>query len=540
MNLPRHRLQLRFQTKVLIPVIVIMVMLVLTTLWVINDRITRQLETEAADGLMTADAVFRNSQKIREKNLLLRYADVANEPRFKAVSLLTDPQTGRNDPKTMRNFLVEVVTQLGADVIQYTTADGQVLASASRDGQFDEATIATNTAVDVTKGLDGQPMVDTVTVNDRLLDVVVIPVKDRADIIGALTVGMECGDAVVNEFHQLTRSEVVFIANNRVTATTLPKMGWRPECLAVFQTANATVSPQPILLGGEHYLVLSGYFNTTGNKSPMGYLLLSSYEPALEVLQKTKRTLLNVGLLSVLASALITWALVSRVTKPLRQLRDSAEAIGRGDFTKRVEIESSDECAELAAAFNRMTQNLAGARDQLEQTVETLKSTRAQLTQSEKLSAVGEFVAGVAHELNNPLTTVIGYAELLQQTNKDEKQRRQLEMVEREAHRCHRIVQSLLSFARRHKPERTPAHLNEVITSGLEILAYQMRTSNVEVRTKLAPQFAAGGCRCAPDSTSARQYPQQRPPGDQRIAAGRLDLHLHGGGGRLRAYYDSG
>ena len=208
-------------------------------------------------------------------------------------------------------------------------------------------------------------------------------------------------------------------------------------------------------------------------------------------LRATQEMLLVVGLFGILLSTAIVWFLIGKITQPLRQLRDSAEAVGRGDFSKRVEVASRDECGELAAVFNRMTENLQASRQELEKTVDTLKTTQNQLIQSEKLSGIGEFVAGVAHELNNPLTSVMGFAELLQQSEMAEPQRRYLDMIAKSAKRCTKIVQSLLSFARRHAPERKVVCLNEIVESAVEILQYQMRTSNIEVQTQLDPRLPA-------------------------------------------------
>src|SRR5581483_11389337 len=107
-------------------------------------------------------------------------------------------------------------------------------------------------------------------------------------------------------------------------------------------------------------------------------------------------------------------------------------------------VRYDDECGELARSFNQMTENLKNSREQLEMTVETLKTTQAQLIQSEKLSGIGEFIAGVAHELNNPLTSVMGFSELLQIGDQDPKHRRHLEMIHKSALRCQKIVQALL------------------------------------------------------------------------------------------------
>ncbi len=108
-----------------------------------------------------------------------------------------------------------------------------------------------------------------------------------------------------------------------------------------------------------------------------------------------------------------------------------------------------------------------------------------QLQQTEKLSAIGKLVAGVAHELNNPLTTIIGYSTLLQQNDLPTDFQADLDVIFRQAQRARLIVRDLLTFARRFELETQEVEMNTVITSTLSLMMPQLRVSAVQVKTIL-------------------------------------------------------
>jgi signal transduction histidine kinase/ActR/RegA family two-component response regulator len=111
------------------------------------------------------------------------------------------------------------------------------------------------------------------------------------------------------------------------------------------------------------------------------------------------------------------------------------------------------------------------------------------LAQAEKMSSLGQMISGVAHELNNPLTSILGYAQLLQLKGRDERLPERLELLAREAERCRKIVRSLLSFARARPAERRPLSLNQVVRDVHLLLAYQLRVADVTVELELEPEL---------------------------------------------------
>jgi len=108
-----------------------------------------------------------------------------------------------------------------------------------------------------------------------------------------------------------------------------------------------------------------------------------------------------------------------------------------------------------------------------------------QLVQSAKLSAIGQMISGVAHELNNPLTTVMGYTQLLQAGDLDESVKADLQKIYDDALRAQRIVQDLLTFARQKKPQRAPTDINEAIERTLALRSYELKVENIEIVTEL-------------------------------------------------------
>src|SRR3981081_4042365 len=112
---------------------------------------------------------------------------------------------------------------------------------------------------------------------------------------------------------------------------------------------------------------------------------------------------------------------------------------------------------------------------------EDLRRTQEQLLQSEKMSAVGQLISGVAHELNNPLTAILGYTQLLESETLEPRVAEFIQKLRKQAQRTQRIVQNLLSFARQHKPKRMHVDLRSVVEDTIALRDYDLKVNNIAV-----------------------------------------------------------
>jgi two-component system, NtrC family, sensor kinase len=148
----------------------------------------------------------------------------------------------------------------------------------------------------------------------------------------------------------------------------------------------------------------------------------------------------------------------------------------------------------LAAVGNQIATSIDKSLllEQTREAYERLRLAQEQLLQSEKMAAVGQLISGVAHELNNPLTAILGYSQLLQSQEFPEGRRGDyIDKLYKQAKRTHHIVQSLLSFARQHKPERTAVEINKIVEDTLILREFDMQVASIVVHREFDPKLPA-------------------------------------------------
>jgi len=233
-------------------------------------------------------------------------------------------------------------------------------------------------------------------------------------------------------------------------------------------------------------------------------------EPYEQARTASARQLELTSLLAILVVSLVTAVSVQRmVHRPVRELIQGAQALAQGDHSARVPQMNRDELGVLAGAFNQMAHDLEKAHSELlewaqtlEQRVEQktleLQHAQEQILQVEKMASLGRLAAVVAHEINNPLSSVVTYARILDRELRDPaaaaaspERLRYLEAIASEAARCGEIVSHLLAFARQRGGSFSAVDFNSVVEKAVFLVRHKLELAEVSTRLELDPKLGS-------------------------------------------------
>jgi two-component system NtrC family sensor kinase len=260
-------------------------------------------------------------------------------------------------------------------------------------------------------------------------------------------------------------------------------------------------------------LGITGGLDAASEKESIGHIKIGlSLEKVNQAIFEAKFAAYLFTLVVLIGTILLLVFIVGAITRPVRVLVNVTDQVSKGDLTQRVTITQHDEIGHLANTFNRMIESLKQSRDEVEQYNRNLEEkiiertlqleeAQAQLIQSEKMSAIGQLAAGVAHELNNPLGGILGYAQFtLEKLNKNIPEKttakeiqsyiRYVSDIETQARRCKTIVQNLLKFSRTSRTvEFDDVDVNKAVEETLSFVAHQLHLSQIELNVQLDPRL---------------------------------------------------
>lgn len=191
----------------------------------------------------------------------------------------------------------------------------------------------------------------------------------------------------------------------------------------------------------------------------------------------SRMEMLLFAVIAFIALSVIIGFFVERwVDTPVKALLKATRQVADGNLGYRIEIRRNDEIGKLARSFNNMTDRLSEAR--------------LQLFQSDKLASLGRLAAGVAHEINNPLTGVLTYSSfLMKRTQNQPEIQEDLKVIVRETLRSREIVKSLLDFARQSVPKKSEADIHEIIERAIAVVHNQLSLQHVTLARNLDPSL---------------------------------------------------
>lgn len=186
-------------------------------------------------------------------------------------------------------------------------------------------------------------------------------------------------------------------------------------------------------------------------------------------IDQSRYIIIIMTVITLTSLALILTFFIKRwVDKPVKELVKATNKVAMGNLSVEVKSKSDNELGDLAQSFNNMTKKLS--------------EMRLQLLQSEKMASLGQLAAGIAHEINNPLTGVLSYSSYLLKRTKDNPElQNDLNVIVRETMRSREIVKQLLDFARQSTPKKIKMNIHDVINRAEKVVANQLKINGITI-----------------------------------------------------------
>lgn len=327
--------------------------------------------------------------------------------------------------------------------------------------------------------------------------IVSAPVTIGGEYMGLIVIGDFVRETHFRILQPLIPSDIILYSletpNNhpRVMATTLPQLTQTDASSVFAGSVPADTRPVHIALSttGEDYLVRSTFLD-----NHVLCVFLKSLAPAQAAAAAAFKTAIAVAAGFLIVSTILVTFMASTVTRPILKLVEGTEAIARGNLNARTDVAEPEELQKLSLSFNSMAMRIQEllrieeeAKARLEERVkertaelselnrllvqahQELKDQTGKMILYEKMAGMGTLVAGVAHEMNNPLTVIIGNTEIFYDSITDPRLKKKAGTILLHARRCAEIVKNMLRFARQEEPERTPVDIHLLIDRTLDL-----------------------------------------------------------------------
>ena len=295
-------------------------------------------------------------------------------------------------------------------------------------------------------------------------------IDDDGHIVGAILAAHLFNNdfTLVDRIKQVAGVDTVtiFFGDLRVSTNVLNDDGTRAVGTRVSEEVFEVVLLQDRDYVGDAFVVNETYITRyeplhDHQDQVVGSLYVGAREAVFQALVDTfQNRVILIALVSILVAAVIAIPIAHLITRPIEMMVDATQRLAEGDMTVRVQAQGNGELAVLGQSFNSM--------------VETLNHTQQELLHKEKLASMGQLAAGVAHELNNPLGTILLFSDAMSnELPKDSPHSKDVEMIVSEALRCKRIVADLLNFSRQQVVLARDIDIQGLLDHVIDEVSYQ-------------------------------------------------------------------
>jgi two-component system NtrC family sensor kinase len=525
--------------------IVILVPALITTAvgWkLISKQIINRAESKTISDLNSAGEIYRN--KISQIESVTRLTAV----RSLIVAALMEHNLDflRKDlPKTLRREKLDILTLVDRNgTVVSRGRNPQIAGDNLRGDKFIERVLETKQIIsgtdimpreelltespelaakammEVSPTPKAKPRKESLETNGMMLKSAVPVFDDQNQLQGVLVGGIllnrdfEIVDKIKEVVHereiykgQEIGTATIFQGDLRISTNVRNKDGSRAIGTLVSEEVYDQVLDKGNRWVGEAFVVNALYLTAYEpirdiNDRIIGILYVGVLEqPFNDVLRNSLLTFLGIALCGVILIIIASVVQAKRISRPLQRLRELARQIADGDYTHQVSVEAPLEIQHLAASINQMAVKLEKERQELEewgwtlekkveQRTDEIKKIHSQLFRSEKLASLGKLAAGVAHEINNPLTGILTNSSLLlEDLETGDPRKEDVEIIVKETIRCREIVKRLLDFARQTKPQKKMTNINGLIDNIIMLVRNQTSFRNIVIEKDLSDKI---------------------------------------------------